>query len=100
MAVVTNGTAVLGLGAIGPKICERIFSNSVLEGQANLLVIPDQGAANIAFNFLKTLADGLAVGPILVGRTQSAHVLTPSLKARGVLNKSAVGAQCDMRSEG
>ncbi len=89
--------------AIDPEIRERIFPNSVLEGQANLLVMPDQDAANIAFNLLKTLADGLAVGPILVGGTQSAHVLTPSVTARGVLNMSAVaavGAQYDMRAEG
>ena len=89
--------------AIDPEIRERIFPNSVLDGQANLLVMPDQDAANIAFNLLKTLADGLAVGPILVGGTHSAHVLTPSVTARGVLNMSAVaavGAQYDMRAEG
>ncbi len=86
--------------AINPDIRERIFPNSVLEGQANLLVMPDQDAANIAFNLLKTLADGLAVGPILVGAERSAHVLTPSVTARGILNMSAVaavGAQFDTR---
>ncbi len=84
--------------AIDPGIRARIFPNSVLEGQANLLVMPDQDAANIAFNLLKTLADGLAVGPILVGAERSAHVLTPSVTARGILNMSAVaavGAQYD-----
>lgn len=89
--------------AIDPDIRERIFPNSVLEGQANLLVMPDQDAANIAFNLLKTLADGLAVGPILVGAERSAHVLTPSVTARGVLNMSAVaavGAQYDARAKG
>lgn len=84
--------------AIDPGIRARIFPNSVLEGQANLLVMPDQDAANIAFNLLKTLADGIAVGPILVGAERSAHVLTPSVTARGILNMSAVsavGAQYD-----
>ncbi|MBO22237.1 MAG: NADP-dependent malic enzyme [Rhodospirillaceae bacterium] len=92
-----------GDAAIDPEIRERIFPSSVLEGQANLLVMPDQDAANIAFNLLKTLADGLAVGPILVGAARSAHVLTPSVTARGVLNMSAVaavGAQHHVRSKG
>jgi malate dehydrogenase (oxaloacetate-decarboxylating)(NADP+) len=78
--------------AIDHDIRERIFPNSTLEGQANLLVMPDQDAANIAFNLLKTLADGLAVGPILVGAARSAHIVTPSVTARGLLNMCAVAA--------
>ena len=78
--------------AIDHDIRERIFPDSTLEGQANLLVMPDQDAANIAFNLLKTLADGLAVGPILVGAARSAHIVTPSVTARGLLNMCAVAA--------
>ena len=78
--------------AIDHDIRERIFPDSKLEGQANLLVMPDQDAANIAFNLLKTLADGLAVGPILVGAARSAHIVTPSVTARGLLNMCAVAA--------
>ena len=92
-----------GDAAIDPEIRERIFPNSVLEGQANLLVMPDLDAANIAFNLLKTLADGLAVGPILVGAARSAHIVTPSVTARGILNMTAVaalGAQYDAVATG
>lgn len=78
--------------AIDHEIRERIFPDSTLEGQANLLVMPDQDAANIAFNLLKTLADGLAVGPILVGAARSAHIVTPSVTARGLLNMCAIAA--------
>ena len=81
-----------GDAAIDPEIRARIFPNSLLEGQANLLVMPDQDAANIAFNLLKTLADGLAVGPILIGAARSAHIVTPSVTARGLLNMCAVAA--------
>ena len=87
-----------GDAAIDPEIRARIFPNSVLEGEANLLVMPDQDAANISFNLLKTLADGLAVGPILVGAARSVHIVTPSVTARGMLNMcavAAVGAQYD-----
>ncbi|MBS27610.1 MAG: hypothetical protein CL566_01605 [Alphaproteobacteria bacterium] len=91
-----------GDAAIDSDISERIFPNSFLDGQANFLVMLDQDAANIAFNLLKTLADGLAVGPILVSTSRSAHILTPSVMARGILNMSAVaavGAQYDQHEQ-
>jgi malate dehydrogenase (oxaloacetate-decarboxylating)(NADP+) len=65
--------------ALSEEIRARVFPNSRLKGQANLLVLPDLDAANIAFNLVKVLADGLAVGPILIGAAQPAHVLTPSV---------------------
>ena len=78
--------------AVSPEIRQRIFPNSVLKDQANLLVMPDLDAANIAFNLMKQLADGLPVGPILAGAARSVHILTPSVTARGILNMSAVAA--------
>jgi len=78
--------------AVSPEIRQRIFPNSVLKEQANLLVMPDLDAANIAFNLVKQLADGLPVGPILAGAARSVHILTPSVTARGILNMSAVAA--------
>ena len=78
--------------AVSPELRQRIFPNSVLKDQANLLVMPDFDAANIAFNLMKQLADGLPVGPILAGAARSVHILTPSVTARGILNMSAVAA--------
>jgi malate dehydrogenase (oxaloacetate-decarboxylating)(NADP+) len=78
--------------AVSPEIRQRIFPNSVLKEQANLLVMPDLDAANIAFNLMKQLADGLPVGPILAGAARSVHILTPSVTSRGILNMSAVAA--------
>ena len=69
---------------------ERIFPNSRLGGSANLLVMPNLDAANIAFNLLKELGEGLPVGPILVGTAAPAHVLTSSVTARGIVNMTAV----------
>ncbi len=54
--------------------------------------MPDLDAANIAFNLMKQLADGLPVGPVLAGAARSVHILTPSVTARGILNMSAVAA--------
>jgi malate dehydrogenase (oxaloacetate-decarboxylating)(NADP+) len=68
----------------------RIFPRSTLKGAANLLVMPTLDAANIAFELLKAAADGLAVGPMLLGLARSVHVVTPSITARGILNVTAL----------
>jgi len=78
--------------ALDAAIRVRIFPNSLLSGQANLLIFPNLEAANTSFNLLKTLARGLPVGPILVGAALPAHVLVPSVSARGIVNMSALAA--------
>jgi len=76
--------------AISEEIRARVFPNSRLAGSANLLVMANLDAANGAFNLLKTLGSGLQVGPVLLGTRQPAHILTPSVTARGIVNMSAV----------
>jgi malate dehydrogenase (oxaloacetate-decarboxylating)(NADP+) len=76
--------------AISEEIRERIFPNSRLKGSANLLVMPDLDAANIAFNLIKAVGDGVNVGPILAGVARPAHVLTQSATVRGIVNMSAI----------
>jgi malate dehydrogenase (oxaloacetate-decarboxylating)(NADP+) len=68
----------------------RIFPRSTLKGSANLLIMPTLDAANIAFELLKAAADGLAVGPMLLGLARPVHVVTPSITARGILNVTAL----------
>ncbi len=76
--------------ALDEEIRQRIFPNSRLKGRANLLVMPTLDAANIAMNLAKGLGGGLPVGPLLLGTAAPAHVLTPSVTGRGVVNMSAV----------
>ena len=52
--------------------------------------MPTLDAANIAFQFTKILSYALPVGPILIGPRKPAHVLTPSVTARGIVNITAV----------
>ena len=55
-------------------------------------------AANITFHMLKTLSDGIAVGPLLLGTTKPAHILIPSVTARGIVNATAyASATAQMR---
>ena len=76
--------------ALDEAVRQRIFPSSRLTGQANLLIMPNLDAANIAFNLVKALGEGLPVGPILIGTAAPAHILTPTVTARGVVNMSAI----------
>ena len=78
--------------ALSPEYREMIFPNSVLEGSANLLIMPNLDAANIAFNLLKVLGEGQPVGPMLLGAAAPVHIVTPSITSRGLVNISALAA--------
>jgi malate dehydrogenase (oxaloacetate-decarboxylating)(NADP+) len=81
-----------GDAAINEQIRLRLFPNSRLRGQANLLIMPTLDAANISFNLLKTLGNGLSVGPMLMGVAMPVHVVVPSITVRGIVNMTAVAA--------
>ncbi len=76
--------------ALVEAIRERAVPDSKLTGTANLLIMPNLDSANIAFNLLKAAADGLPVGPMLLGMSKPIHVLVPSVTARGIVNLSAL----------
>ncbi len=78
--------------ALVEAIRRRMVPESSLTGAANLLIMPSLDAANIAFNLLKAAADGLPVGPLLLGMAKPVHVVAPSVTARGILNVSALAA--------
>ena len=60
------------------------------KGEANLLVFPNLDAANITLTTVKQMMDALHVGPILLGTEKPAHILTPSVTSRGVVNMTAL----------
>ncbi len=76
--------------ALDPALRERIFPGSKMKGAANVLVFANTDAASGARNILKTKAGALEVGPILMGMGNQAHIVTPSITARGLLNMSAL----------
>ena len=82
--------------ALSDSIRQRIMPNSNLTGQANLFIMPNREAANIAFNMVKGFCDGVSIGPLLLGVARPSHVVTPSVTVRGLVNIAAlcsVGAQ-------
>ena len=76
--------------ALDAELRTRMFPNSRLQGPANILIFGYTDAANAARNMLKMKAGGLEVGPILMGMGNRAHIVTPSITARGLLNVSAL----------
>jgi malate dehydrogenase (oxaloacetate-decarboxylating)(NADP+) len=85
--------------AVSPFIREEIFPHSNLKGAANLIIMPNLDAANIAFNLLKTVSNGVAISPILLGAAKPVHIVTPSITVRGLLNMAAL-AVVDCAREG
>ena len=79
-----------GDAALSSVLRERVMPHARFAGEANVLIMPNLDAANIAYQMIKVLADGLPVGPILIGGARPAHILTPSVTARGIVNMTAV----------
>ncbi len=80
-----------GDAALDEAIRTRIFPNSQIKGEANLLIMPNLDAANIAFNLLKvTAGEGITIGPILLGAEKPVHILTPTATVRRLVNMAAL----------
>jgi malate dehydrogenase (oxaloacetate-decarboxylating)(NADP+) len=71
---------------------EKLLPNSTLKGRANLFVLPNLEAANIAYNLVRVFTNGVAIGPILMGISKPVHILTSSASSRRVLNMTAIAA--------
>ena len=78
--------------ALSEETRDRVFPNASYNGGANLLVMPNLDAANITYNMVKVVGDGLPVGPMLMGLNKPAHVVTESTTVRGIVNLCAIAA--------
>jgi len=78
--------------ALVQDIRDRFYPDCRLEGSANVMIMPSLDAANISYNLLKVLGEGLSVGPILLGMAKPLHIVTPSVTTRGLVNMTALAA--------
>ena len=77
--------------ALDGHVREAQMADTTLIGDANLLVLPNLDAANIAYNLLKTAAGGnIAIGPVLLGAAKPVHILTASTTVRRIVNMTAL----------
>jgi malate dehydrogenase (oxaloacetate-decarboxylating)(NADP+) len=82
-----------GDAALSESVRQAIFPNSRLQGEANLLLMPNLDAANISFNLLKTASgDGVTIGPMLLGAAKPIHIVSPSATVRRLVNMTAITA--------
>src|SRR5690606_26516982 len=76
--------------ALDQDLRDRIFPGGRFEGAANVLIFANADAASGVRNILKMKGGGLEVGPILMGMGNKAHIVSPSITARGLLNMAAI----------
>jgi malate dehydrogenase (oxaloacetate-decarboxylating)(NADP+) len=87
--------------ALSEALRTRFVQDSPLGGSANLLVMPNLDAANIALTLLSAATEALLVGPLLLGAAKPLHVMVPSVTARGIVNMTALAvAQADLKRGG
>ena len=76
--------------ALDPELRARLLPDNRMTGAANVLIFAHADAASGVRNILKMKAGGLEVGPILMGMGNRAHIVTPGVTARGLLNMAAI----------
>ncbi len=86
--------------ALNEGLRGRYIPDSVLKGEANLLLFPNLDAANLSMTLLKEMTNALSVGPILMGTRAPAHILAPSTTSRGIVNMAAIAASETVTMEG
>jgi len=78
------------LSALNPSLRQTIYAQANLRGRANLLIMPNLDSANIAMGLIRSLTDGLLIGPFITGLRKPAHVVIPSVSSRGIFNMTAL----------
>ena len=80
------------MSALNQTFRDKTFQGNNLQGQANLLIMPNLDAANITVGIIRSVTDAMLVGPFISGLAKPAHIMIPSVTARGILNVSAATA--------
>ena len=78
--------------ALNSELRERYIPDTILKGEANLLIFPNLDAANLSMTLLKEMNNALSIGPLLMGTRAPAHILAPSVTSRGIVNLAAIAA--------
>ena len=78
------------LSALNPKLRDTVYADANISGRANVLVLPNLDAANIAMGLIRSLTDALLIGPFINGFSKPAHIVIPSVSSRGIFNMTAL----------
>ena len=88
------------MSAMNERLRGMAFQNSTLKSPANLLIMPNLDAGNIAMGMIRSVTDAMLVGPFISGLAQPAHIMIPSVTARGIFNVSAATSADIQRRRG
>ncbi len=78
------------LSALNPKLRDTVYAEANISERANVLVLPNLDAANIAMGLIRSLTDALLIGPFINGFSKPAHIVIPSVSSRGIFNMTAL----------
>ncbi len=85
------------ISAFNEQLRSSIFKNNRLTGRANLLIMPNMDAASIALGLSRSISNAIMIGPYLNGLDNAAHILIPSVSARGIFNMAALTVEDAIR---
>jgi malate dehydrogenase (oxaloacetate-decarboxylating)(NADP+) len=76
--------------AVVPEIIDETYPFSRLKGGANVLIVPNLEAGNIAYKLLMRIGGCETIGPILVGVSKPVHVLQRGCEVNDIVNVAAI----------
>ena len=88
------------ISAFNEQLRSSIYQNNHLAGRANLLIMPNMDAASIALGLSRSITNANMIGPYLNGLDKAAHILIPSVSARGIFNMAALTVEDSLTQRG
>ncbi len=76
--------------AIVPEVAAKKCRNSIVQGDANILIFPDLNSGNIAYKLVERLGGYTAIGPIIQGLPKRVNLLSRGCSVNDIMLISAL----------
>ncbi len=76
--------------AVVPEILNGVYEFNTLKRRANVLIFPSLEAGNIAYKLMARVGGAKAIGPILMGASESIHVLQRNSDVEDIVTTTAL----------